>query len=130
MGFVKICSKYNMERESIVKEPVWEGNKALREGVSRRRSNPILHTAWLDSHALTLKSSTAKYYFCEKSSFLHTSCNFVVNQGKFKSSSKHFTFNDISVFKKVNLNVWQTCHDLFEISSVTVWFRSHSIIHI
>jgi hypothetical protein len=38
--------------------------------------NPILHTAWLESHALTLKSNTAKYYFGEKSSFLHT---FLVN---------------------------------------------------
>jgi hypothetical protein len=34
--------------------------------------NTILHTAWLDNHALTLKSNTAKYYSGEKSSFLHT----------------------------------------------------------
>jgi hypothetical protein len=34
--------------------------------------NPILHTAWLESHAPTLKNNTAKYYFGEKSSFLHT----------------------------------------------------------
>ncbi len=34
--------------------------------------NPILHTAWLNKHALTLKRNTAKYYFGEKSSFLHT----------------------------------------------------------
>jgi hypothetical protein len=34
--------------------------------------NPILHTAWLNNHALTLKRNTAKYYFDEKSSFLHT----------------------------------------------------------
>jgi hypothetical protein len=25
--------------------------------------NPILHTAWLDNHALTLRSNSAKYYF-------------------------------------------------------------------
>jgi hypothetical protein len=31
------------------------------------------------------------------------------------------------VFLKVNLNVWQTCHDLFQISVVPVWFRSHHI---
>jgi hypothetical protein len=37
-----------------------------------QRINPILHTAWLDNHALTLKSNSAKYYFHEKSSFLHT----------------------------------------------------------
>jgi hypothetical protein len=29
--------------------------------------NPILHTAWLNIHALTLKINTAKYYFHEKS---------------------------------------------------------------
>jgi hypothetical protein len=34
--------------------------------------NPILHTAWLDNHALTLKRNTAKYNFFEKSSYLHT----------------------------------------------------------
>jgi hypothetical protein len=33
--------------------------------------NPILHTAWLDNHALTLKWNTAKYHFGEKSSFLY-----------------------------------------------------------
>ncbi len=38
--------------------------------------NPILHTAWLESHALTLKNNTAKYYFGEKSSFLHTFLKF------------------------------------------------------
>ncbi len=38
-----------------------------------------------------------------------------------------FHFNATSVLKKVNLNVWQTCHDLFEISGVPVWFRSHHI---
>ncbi len=31
--------------------------------------NPILHTAWLDNHALTLKRNSAKYYFHEKSRF-------------------------------------------------------------
>jgi hypothetical protein len=34
--------------------------------------NPILHTAWLNNYALTLKRNTAKYNFDEKSSFLHT----------------------------------------------------------
>ncbi len=38
--------------------------------------NPILHTVWLESHALTLKNNTAKYYFSEKSSFLHTFLKF------------------------------------------------------
>jgi hypothetical protein len=38
--------------------------------------NPILHTAWLDNHALTLKSNSAKLYFHEKSRFLHTFLKF------------------------------------------------------
>jgi hypothetical protein len=38
--------------------------------------NPILHTAWLNNHALTLKINTAKYYFGDKSSFLHTFLKF------------------------------------------------------
>ncbi len=33
---------------------------------------PILHTTWLNNHALTLKINTPKHYFGEKSSFLHT----------------------------------------------------------
>jgi hypothetical protein len=39
---------------------------------SRQFLNPILHTAWLNNHALTLKRNTAKYYFSEKATFLHT----------------------------------------------------------
>jgi hypothetical protein len=34
--------------------------------------NPVLYTAWLNNYALTLKRNTVKYYFGEKSSFLHT----------------------------------------------------------
>ena len=54
--------------------PVMAGEDVLRTGCSN--INPILHTAWLESHALTLKINTAKYYFCEKSSFLHTFLKF------------------------------------------------------
>jgi hypothetical protein len=38
--------------------------------------NPILNTAWLDKHALTLKKNSAKYYFHKKSRFLHTFLKF------------------------------------------------------
>jgi hypothetical protein len=38
--------------------------------------NPILHTAWLDNHALTLKSNIANYFLGKKSSFLHTFIKF------------------------------------------------------
>ncbi len=37
-----------------------------------KQFNPILHAVWLDSHALTFKSNTAKYSFGKKSSFLQT----------------------------------------------------------
>jgi hypothetical protein len=44
--------------------------------------NPILHTAWLDNHALTLKSNFAKYCFYEKSRFLHTFLKFCCESRK------------------------------------------------
>ncbi len=47
-----------------------------------RSLNPILHTAWLDNHALTLKSNSAKYYFYEKSRFLHTFLKFCCESRK------------------------------------------------
>jgi hypothetical protein len=31
--------------------------------------NPILHTAWLESHALTLKNNTANYYLVKNPVF-------------------------------------------------------------
>jgi hypothetical protein len=31
--------------------------------------NPILHTAWLDNRALSLKSNSAKYYFMKNPDF-------------------------------------------------------------
>jgi hypothetical protein len=44
--------------------------------------NPILHTARLDNHALTLKSNSAKYYFHEKFRFLHTFLKFCCESRK------------------------------------------------
>jgi hypothetical protein len=44
--------------------------------------NPILHIAWLDNHALTLKSNSAKYYFNKKSRFLHTFLKFCCESRK------------------------------------------------
>jgi hypothetical protein len=44
--------------------------------------NPTLHTAWLDNHALTLKSNSAKYFFHEKSRFLHTFLKFYCESRK------------------------------------------------
>ncbi len=46
--------------------------RVMKDRCDRQAFNPILHTAWLNNHALTLKRNTAKYYFGEKSSFLHT----------------------------------------------------------
>jgi hypothetical protein len=45
--------------------------------------NPILRTAWLDIHALTLKRNNAKYNFREKSSYLHTFLKVLVGSRKF-----------------------------------------------
>jgi hypothetical protein len=39
--------------------------------------NPILHTVWLDSHALTSKNCTAKYYEVENILFLAYLTNFL-----------------------------------------------------
>jgi len=63
--------------------------------------NPILHTAWLDNLALTLKSNTSKYYFDEKSSF--TFLKFCYETGKSMLCEKQFSFNAISVLKMFNL---------------------------
>jgi hypothetical protein len=43
-----------------------------RSVIEPRILNPILHTKWLENHALTLKRNTPRYYLAEKSSFLHT----------------------------------------------------------
>ncbi len=52
--------------------------------------NPILHTAWLDNHALTLKRNAAKYYFGEKSSFLHTFLNICCESRQISAKLKDF----------------------------------------
>ncbi len=43
---------------------------------------PILHTEWLDNQELTFKSNSAKYYFLEKSRFLHTFLKFCCESRK------------------------------------------------
>jgi hypothetical protein len=66
--------------------------------------NPILHTAWLDNHALTLKSNNAKYHIGEKSHFFaYLPIKIVENQGKYKSSSKPFYLQYRKCLEK-NLN--------------------------
>ncbi len=81
---------------------------------------------WLESHALTLKNNTAKYYFGEKSSILHTFIKFSPESRTIQVSFKNILLSMLyKCLKKVNLNVWQTSHHLFEISGVPVWFRSH-----
>jgi hypothetical protein len=51
--------------------------------------NPILHTAWLDNHALTLKSNSAKYNFHEKSKFLQAFLKFCCESRKIKVKFKN-----------------------------------------
>jgi hypothetical protein len=67
----------------------------------------FLNTAWLENFALTY--------------------NYLIKTAKYDFAEKQFTFNSISVFKKVQLNLWQNCHDLFWISGVPVWFRCNHI---
>jgi len=55
--------------------------------------NPILHTWWLDNHALTLINFTAKYYFGEKSKFLHTFRTLCPESRKIKSKLIKFLFD-------------------------------------
>ena len=56
------------------------------------RVNPILHTWWLDNHALTLTNYTAKYYFGEKSKSLHTFLTFRPESRKIKFKLIKFLF--------------------------------------
>jgi hypothetical protein len=82
-----------------------------KEGRLTISINPILHTAWSESHALTLKNNTSKYYFGGKSSFLHTFLKFYPEFRTIQVNFKNILLS--SVLKKVNLNVWQTSHHLF-----------------
>jgi hypothetical protein len=53
--------------------------------------NTILHTAWLNNLALTLKNNTAKYCFGEKSSFLHTFLKFSCDSRKIEVKFKNIS---------------------------------------
>ncbi len=65
----------------------WKNNTSTEQGDSNnfgqlfviisRNINPILHTVWLDSHALTLKHYTAKYYEARKIWFFAYLTNFL-----------------------------------------------------
>jgi len=69
----------------------------------------MLHTAWLNNRALTLKSNSTKYYFGEKSGFLQTFRKFCCVSRKILVKLKNILLNP---------NVCQTIHDLFLISDV------------
>ncbi len=66
--------------------------------------NPILHTVWLENHALSLKCNTAKYYVGGKSEFL---AYFPKMWSWFNENvsqvQKNFTFKAISIWKKLYL---------------------------
>jgi hypothetical protein len=65
----------------------------LKEHHHERSLNPILHTPWLNNHALTLKRNTAKYYFGEKSSVLHTFLSICCEASKIKVKLKEFFYS-------------------------------------
>ncbi len=71
---------YNKFLGRYAKNCIFHQNNIFK--VSAWLFNPILHTAWLDNHALTLKSNSAKYYFHEKSRFLHTFLKFCCESRK------------------------------------------------
>jgi hypothetical protein len=75
--------------------------------------NPILHTVWLDSHALTLKNYTAKYYQVRKIWFFAYLTNFL---SSIEENCSHvyivFYCYNMSVFFAHSLNVWQISHHL------------------
>jgi hypothetical protein len=75
--------------------------------------NPILHTVWLDSHALTLIYYTAKYYEVRKIWFLAYLTNFL---SSIKENCSHvykvFYCYNICVFCKHSLNEWLIRHYL------------------
>ncbi len=50
-----------------------------------------------------MRNNTTKYYFGEKSSFLHTLLKFFVNRGKSKLK------NNLLSKLEVNFNIWQNC---------------------
>jgi hypothetical protein len=60
-----------------------------------------------------LKNKTAKYYFGEKSSILHTFRKFSPESRTIENNFKNVLLSMLSVFKKVNLNEWQTSHHMF-----------------
>jgi hypothetical protein len=62
--------------------------------------NPILHTAWLDNHALTLKVILQNFILVKNPVFFNTFLKIVKNQRKFKSSSKPFYFQCHKGLKK------------------------------
>jgi hypothetical protein len=73
----------------IAQPQIYHSNRNVFEGNFCKEStnvdinvSPILHTAWLDNHALTLKRNSAKYYFHKKSKFLHTFLKFCCESRK------------------------------------------------
>jgi hypothetical protein len=75
--------------------------------------NPILHTVWLDSHALTLKNYTAKYYEVRKICFFAYLTNFLSSIEEY-CSHVYIVFYcyNMCVFCKHSLNLWQISHHL------------------
>ncbi len=80
------CCWISANKYSCVHHMTWSPNKLWR---SNSIFNPILHTVWLDNHALILKRNTEINYFVEKSRFLHTFLRFCCESRKIKPKFKN-----------------------------------------
>ncbi len=76
-----ICSSHKIIKRRTESNNCHQHNLVLHQ-VMTGPWQEVLHTAWLDNHALTLKSNSAKYYFYEKSRFLHTFLKFCCESRK------------------------------------------------
>ncbi len=65
--------------------------------------NPILHTAWLNNHALTLKRNTAKYYLVKNPVFANLPKILLLIKKNLSQTQRLFLFQCYKCFKNVNL---------------------------
>jgi hypothetical protein len=108
--FCLVCSRWAQSKDVFPRRTLshficphrpasWAGSRATSPVF-----NSILHTAWLNDHALTLKRNTAKYYSDEKSSFLHTFQKICCES---KKTPKHSNLNAMLLYGKVAMTCFK-----------------------